>query len=114
MLYPFTCQTILNMSQKQNSTAQIRSAFHRSIYAQVLYINGTTPKWINSVFGPGLSGNMASQKRECPVLPAMGRTHTCGNHHILDTLILNPNYTHLLLTLRKILPNYPAKTGHFQ
>lgn len=73
MLYPFTCQTTLNMSQKQNSTAQIQQAFHKSFCAQGLSISGATSKWINSVFEPGLPGNVASQNQEHPVLPTKGK-----------------------------------------
>lgn len=75
-LYPFTCQTTLNMSQKQNSAAQIQFAFRKSIYAQVLSICSRTAKWVNSAFGPGLPGSTASQKQERPVLPTKGEdTH---------------------------------------
>lgn len=69
MIYPFTYRTILNTSQKQNSTAEVESAFPKSIYALVLSITGMASKWINSVFEPGPPGNTASQKQGTPYAP---------------------------------------------
>lgn len=70
IFYPFTCRKTLNMSQKQNSTAEVQSAFPKSIYAQVLSITGMASTWINSVFEPGPPGNIASQKQGTPCAPS--------------------------------------------
>jgi len=112
MFYPFTCQTTLNMSQKQNSTAEVQSAFPKSIYAQVLSITGMASKWINSAFEPGPPGNTASQKPRTPCAPNR-RMRTHVEHHILY-ILFEIQSTKILLKIRKVGPNYPAKKSNFK
>lgn len=111
--HPFTCHTTLNMSQKQNATAEVQSAFPKSIYAQVLSVIGMATKCINSVLEPGPPGNTASQKQGSPLCSQPERMHTQVEHHILY-ILFEIQSIKLLLKISKVRPHYPAKKSNFK
>lgn len=108
MLYPFTWQTTLSMSEEQNSTAQTWPILNKSIYTQVLSTSDKTTKLIDSVLGKWLPWNTESQKLKESELPTKGEnTGIWRPPHSLHTF-WNLKHTPITYT-SEVMSRHPVK-----